>query len=145
MCVDPTNRPRRKNKRQDMRRKIYVGMELHKDSIQIAIVDRNGRMESNTKIPDTFKDIDDFFGGIPHHAGIVMESSSVSEAIFSHLRDAGYNPVLSNPHKTRAIVYSKIKTDEIDAKVLAELPRSGYIPNCHIPSSDILGDCLIFS
>ena len=26
-------------------------MDLHKDSIQIAIVDRNGRMESNTKIP----------------------------------------------------------------------------------------------
>ena len=138
MYVGPTERPSGKNKRRDMRRKIYVGMDLHKDSIQIAIVDKNGRMESNTKIPNTFKDIDEFFNEIPHHAGIVMESSSVSEAIFLHLRDAGYNPVLSNPYETRAIAYSKIKTDEIDAKVLAELLRGGYISACHVPAQNIL-------
>ena len=138
MYVGLTNRPGRKNERRDKRRKIYVGMDLHKDSIQIAIVYKNGRMESNSKIPNTFKDIDDFLSEIPKNAGIVMESSSVSEAIFLHLRDAGYNPVLSNPYETRAIAHSKIKTDEIDARVLAELLRGGYISPCHIPSRDIL-------
>ena len=61
MDVGPTSLLRRKNEHRDKRRKIYVGMDLHKHSIQIAIVDRNGRMKFNTKISDTFKDIDDFF------------------------------------------------------------------------------------
>lgn len=70
-------------------------MDLHKESIQIATVDKNGRMEYNSKISNTLKDIDNFFDEILYNAGIVMESSSISEEIFLRLRDAGHNPVLS--------------------------------------------------
>ena len=113
-------------------------MDLHKDSLQIAIVDGKGRVESNSKIPNTFEDIDRFFGDIPKSAGIVMEASSVSEGIFLHLRDSGFKPSLSNPYKTKAIAYAKIKTDKIDAEVLAQMLRGGFIPHCHMPARDIL-------
>ena len=94
--------------RKDGRRKIYVGMDLHKDALQIAIVDGTGRVESNSKISNTFGNIDRFFGDIPKSAGIVMEASSISEGIFLHLRKSGFSPVLSNPYKTKAIAYAKI-------------------------------------
>lgn len=124
--------------RKDGGRKIYVGMDLHKDALQIAIVDGTGRVESNSKISNTFGNIDRFFGDIPKSAGIVMEASSISEGIFLHLRESGFSPVLSNPYKTKAIAYAKIKTDRIDAEVLAQMLRGGFIPHCHMPSQDML-------
>ena len=126
------------SRRKDGRRKIYVGMDLHKDALQIAIVDGTGRVESNSKISNTFGSIDRFFGDIPKSAGIVMEASSISEGIFLHLRESGFSPVLSNPYKTKAIAYAKIKTDRIDAEVLAQMLRGGFIPHCHMPSQDML-------
>lgn len=36
--------------------------------------------------------------------------------------------VVSNPLRTRAIVQAKVKTDEIDARTLAELLAADYIP-----------------
>ena len=43
-------------------------------------------------------------------------------------------PSLSNPIKTKAIAYAKIKkTDRIDARVLADLLRGGYIAECYVP------------
>lgn len=92
-------------------------------------------MESSA---NTLKDIDDFLSEIPQNTGIVTESYSVSEAIFLRLRDAGYNPVSSDPYKTRTITLQDFKTNEIYAKVLAELLRGGYISARHIPSQDIL-------
>jgi len=36
--------------------------------------------------------------------------------------------------KTRAIASAKVKTDRIDALMLADLLRGGFIPECYIPS-----------
>ena len=59
-------------------------MDIHKKSIQISMVDSNGRELSNTKISNTIQDIDEFFADVPHDAGVVMESSSVSQNVFLH-------------------------------------------------------------
>ena len=48
-------------------------------------MDRKGRVESNTTILNTIRNIGYFFGNILYNAGIVMESSKVSGKIFLHL------------------------------------------------------------
>ena len=116
---------------------MYVGMDIHKKSIQISMVYPNGRELSNTKIPNTIQDIDEFFADVPHDAALVMESSSVSQNVFLHLRRSGYDPVLSNPYKTKPIAYAKIKTDKIDAHTLAEMLRGDFIPKCYVPPKRI--------
>ncbi len=50
----------------------------------------------------------------------------------------GYKVVLSNPYLTKAIIPSKKKTDKIDAAVLADLLRGGYIATCFVPSDKIV-------
>ena len=42
--------------------------------------------------------------------------------------------ILSNPYRTKLIAESKQKTDKVDARVLADMRRGGYIAECHIPS-----------
>lgn len=119
-------------------KEIYIGMDLHRDTIQVAVRDENGHVILDKNMPNTTQDIDEFFSNIPKNAHMVMEASSVSTPVFLHLRRSGYDPVLSNPYKTKAIATSRIKTDKIDARVLAEMLRGNFIPRCYVPSEDIL-------
>ena len=62
-----------------------------------------------------------------------MESSSIWYRIFRYMTDElGLDVILSNPYQTKAIAASKKKTDKIDARILADLYRGGYIAICHV-------------
>ncbi len=43
---------------------------------------------------------------------------------------------MSNPIKTKLIAHAKVKTDKVDARVLAELVRVGYLPEVWLPDED---------
>ena len=49
-------------------------MDLHKDTIQMAVRNRTGKLETNTGIPNTIRDIDEFFLDIPKTADIRLDS-----------------------------------------------------------------------
>jgi hypothetical protein len=40
--------------------------------------------------------------------------------------------VLANPFKTRLIAEAQIKTDKVDARIIADLLRGKLVPNVHI-------------
>jgi transposase len=44
---------------------------------------------------------------------------------------------ISNPLKTRAIAEAKIKTDQIDARVLAQLLAAGFLPEVWRPGEGL--------
>lgn len=117
---------------------IYVGMDLHKDFMQVAVMDNTGKVLCNTRVENNENDIKEFLKIIPKDARMVMESSSVWYYTYLILRDAGYTVTLSNPYKTKAIAYSKVKTDKVDARILADLLRTGMIPSCYIPPDEII-------
>src|SRR5271166_5254076 len=56
-------------------------------------------------------------------------ASSVAAVIAPHVKKV----VIANPKQVRIIAHAKIKTDTIDAKVLAELYASGFLPEVWIP------------
>jgi transposase len=45
--------------------------------------------------------------------------------------------VVSNPLKTKAIAEANVKTDKVDARVLADLLRCNYLPSVWVPTPDI--------
>ena len=74
----------------------YVGLDLHKKSIQIAVVDDSGTELINKKIQNTREALVREVSKIPDSAKYVIESSSVWEEIYRHMRDKlGLNVVLS--------------------------------------------------
>ena len=111
---------------------MYVGIDLHKEFLQVATMDDDGKILQNIKVENTHESIRKHFTDIPIHANIVMESSSVWYGTYRFLTDKlGYkNVTLSNPYLTKVIAASKKKTDKIDAKILADLLRGGYIATC---------------
>ena len=69
---------------------------------------------------------------------VVMESTgSVWTNLYNHLDDAHIPVVLANPLKTKAIASARIKSDEIDARILAHLLRTDLIPESYVPTKEI--------
>ena len=114
----------------DGRVSMFVGMDLHKNYMQIAVMDKEGKILRNSRIDNNLRHMTRFFDSIDSNEKpvVVMESSSVWYNIYHHLsEERKLDVVLSNPVKTRAIASAKIKTDNLDAVKLADLLRGGYI------------------
>ncbi len=113
----------------------YVGLDVHKESIQVAMIDKDGKVLSNTKISNKDSEARGIFAKIPENARCVMESSSVWYGLFRFIADdLKRDVILSNPFETGAIATSRKKTDKVDAQILADLLRGGYITKCYVPS-----------
>ena len=111
-----------------MKGKIFVGLDVHKESIQVAVVNDAGEMIFNEKIPNNRDDISRTVAMIPAGAKYVMESSSVWYGLYRYLADTlKLDVALSNPYNTKVIAASLKKTDRTDAYHLANLLRGGYI------------------
>ncbi len=62
-------------------------------------------------------------------------ASSVAAVIAPHVKKV----VIANPKQVRIIAHAKIKTDTIDASVLAQLYASGFLPEVWIPDEPTSG------
>ena len=64
---------------------------------------------------------------------VALESTTNCWAVVQHLQPFVPDVVVSNPMATKAIAHSKIKTDKVDAKVLAQLLRCDFLPTVWQP------------
>jgi transposase len=129
-------------KRSDDTARMYIGLDLHKNYLQAAVVDERGTLLKQERIPNQDELIERFFDADLKNRSneIVIESSSTWYHVYELLSKMnGQNHVvLSNPVKTKAIASAKVKTDKIDALTLANLLRGGYIPESYIPPRHIM-------
>jgi transposase len=58
---------------------------------------------------------------------VVESTANMWIRIHDTLEDNGINTVLANPYKTRIIAEAKIKSDKLDARILADLLRSDLV------------------
>jgi transposase len=115
---------------------MFIGLDVHKNYIQAAVMNEEERLLKEDKFQNDLQSVEKFFTAIKD-AKVVMESSSTWYHLYRFLSKR-YHVILSNPVKTKAIASAKIKTDRIDARVLADLLRGGYIAECYIPDGSIM-------
>ena len=83
--------------------------------------------------------------GIAHLCSVLtMDDRAVMEStgpywlnIYDRLEEVHIPVMLANPLRTKAIASAKIKSDEIDARILAHLLRADLIPESYVPSKDM--------
>jgi len=115
---------------------MFVGLDLHKVYTQYAVMDDDGvlldegRMEND---PDRLRAFSDSLSS----ASVVMESSSAWYWVYRILSEK-HEVILSNPAKTKATAWAKVKTDRIDSVTLANLLRGGYIPESYVPPRETM-------
>jgi transposase len=119
---------------------MFVGMDVHKNYLQVAVLDEKGKVLNNSRVDNNLIKVNDFFDRLHPRSNtkVVMESSGMWYNIYECLRKRRLDVRLSNPAKTRAIASAKIKTDKLDSVKLADLLRGGYIAECYVPTKETM-------
>jgi len=118
--------------------KLYGGIDIHKEKLAGCIMDRDGNITREHCFPSSKKAIEQFFCNISNSEIIIaIEACGMWRGPYKILTDMGYTVKLSNPKKTHDIACKK-KTDKVDAKILADLLRTKYLPEVWIPDEQTL-------
>ena len=118
----------------------YVGVDVHKKFCQYAMIDDVGRIVGEDRFLNTDEAIQSFISMLVSYGDVrvVMESTgSLWVKLYDIIEEHGLSAVLSNPYKTRLIAEARIKTDKLDARILAHLLRADLIPKCYVPSKKV--------
>jgi transposase len=70
---------------------------------------------------------------------VALEATGNSDAIANLLTAVVGRVVVSNPSKTRAIAEAKVKTDKVDARILAQLLAADFLPPVWLPDERTRG------
>ena len=117
---------------------MYVGVDVHKNVCRAAIVNDEGDLVDEFSFRNSKRGIEDFMMRIEgFRDGVLVAVESTANLwirLYDSLEEHGIRVVLSNPSKTRLIAEARVKTDRIDARVLAQLLRADMLPLCFVPT-----------
>jgi transposase len=107
----------------------YVGLDVHKQFIEVCILDAAGRVAWRGRTGCLRDELQSFARTKRKKTDrVALEVTTNTWAVVALLRPYVASVVVSNPLKTRAIAEAKVKTDKVDAEVLAQLLRCDYLP-----------------
>jgi transposase len=113
----------------------FAGVDLHKSFCQAIVCTDEGDVLKEGRIPTEQQDIGEFFSGL-ERLEIALEASTNYEYFYDLLESLGHHVVVAHPLKTRMIADAKIKTDKLDARILAELLRGDLLPTSYVPPKE---------
>ena len=103
-----------------------IGMDVHRSFAQVAIVEE-GLCRDEGRIGVKPEDLRAWAETLRPDDQVVLEATTNSDAIATMLRPLVARVVVSNPRKTRAIAEAKVKTDKVDARILAQLLAADFL------------------
>lgn len=112
-----------------------IGLDVHRDFAQVAVWEK-GKVTDAGRIPTSPEGLRTFAKGLRRSDRVALEATMNTAAIAALLAERAGEVVVSNPFKTRVIAEAKIKTDKVDARVLAELLAADYLPSVWLADDD---------
>src|ERR1022692_1921619 len=106
--------------------KKYIGMDVHKESISIAVRNDAGKIVMECVIETKANIILDFIHGLRGELHVTFEEGTWAAWLYDLLKPHVMKVVVCNPRKN-ALLKAGNKSDRIDARKLAELLRGGLL------------------
>lgn len=103
-----------------------IGLDVHRDLAQVAIW-QDGIVTQEGRFATTPQAVRAFANSLAPTDEVALEATGNTWAIASLLASQAGRVVVSNPVKTRAIAEARIKTDKVDAAILAELLAADFL------------------
>ena len=104
-----------------------IGLDVHREFAQVAIW-QGGLVCQAGRFATTPEGVRAFAEGLGPADEVALEATGNTWAIATLLASRAGRVVVSNPVKTRAIAEAKVKTDKVDAQILAQLLAADYLP-----------------
>jgi transposase len=107
-------------------------MDVHRTFAQLAVVE-DGLCRDEGRIDVTPEALRAWADTLEPDDEVALEATGNSDAIAMLLIPRVARVVVSNPKKTRAIAEAKVKTDKVDARILAQLLAADFLPPVWLP------------
>jgi transposase len=104
----------------------YIGMDVHKETISIAVRNSSGKLVMECVIETKASTILQFFQGLSGRLQVTFEEGTWAAWLYDLLKPHVTELVVCNPRRN-ALLKEGSKSDRIDAKKLAELLRNGSL------------------
>jgi transposase len=114
-----------------------VGLDIHRVFAEAVMLD-DGKPVRLGRIGMTREHLDTFARTLRHDDHVVIEATGNAAAVSAVLAPHVGRVVIANPRQVRLIAEARIKTDVIDATVLARLYASNFLPEVWVPDEETL-------
>src|SRR5215204_5610094 len=111
---------------------LFSGIDLHKRSLVIHTLDAEGTTTREAELRSERAAVLAYFGTLPGPHCAVVECVQSWYWLRDLLAPAGVDLRLAHAKYVKAISYAKVKTDRVDARMLAQPLRVGLIPEAHM-------------
>jgi transposase len=118
----------------------FCGIDVHLNWLQVHIIDGNQIPVITRKIKNNANGVKWLIEKIGSLGDVlvIMEASDLAFPLFDALVELkNAHVVVTNPVHNKAIAWANVKTDKIDARILAELGRGNLLSECYVPEQSV--------
>ena len=109
-----------------MKQKKFVGLDVHKETIAIVVIDEQGKVLVQSVVATDGETICDFLKGLSGEIHLTFEVGTQSNWLYRQTKSMVEKVVVCNPRHNNLLMIGN-KADLIDAEKLAQLLRLGAI------------------
>ena len=109
-----------------------VGLDIHRSFAEAAMIDE-GRVQQLGRVDLVRERVIAFAKRLGKTTDVVVEATGNTMAVVKLMAPHVRRMVIANPLQVRAIAHAKVKTDKIDAVILAKLHSAGFLPEVWQP------------
>lgn len=114
-----------------------IGMDVHRSFAQVAVLDR-GKVTEEFRVELDYDAVVAFGQKLREDDEVILEATGNTSAIVRLLTPFVAKVVIANPLQVKAIAHARVKTDKVDARILAQLHAAGFLPEVWAADDDTL-------
>jgi transposase len=111
----------------------HIGVDYHRTYSHLVVQESSGKTLRSGRVKNDRQSLGSFLERYRENSHAVVEATRNWIVMYDWLDDICDDVVLAHPLKVKAIADAKIKTDKIDAAVLAHLLRADLVPEAWAP------------
>lgn len=109
-----------------------IGLDVHRTFAEVVFWE-DGRLRPAGRVDMTRSGLEGFGRTLDKADEVVVEATGNAMAVVRVLSPYVARVIMANPLQVRAIAHARIKTDKIDAGVLAQLRAADFLPEVWLP------------
>jgi transposase len=110
-------------------------VDLHRRRSYVVLMDAKGEITDQRRLPNDA--MPDYVAQLPKNTFAVLEATTNWSYMYDVLSEGAAKVVMAHPKRVKAIAAARIKTDKIDATILAHLARADLLPTSYVPPPEI--------
>lgn len=116
---------------------VYVGMDVHRQRTQVAILDEDGTEVLNRNVPNDPAELNAILGVLDPGTPAVFEAAYGWGWLADLCDDLRLDAHMAHPLQCKAIAAARLKNDKVDARTLAHLLRANLLPEAWIAPPEV--------